>query len=246
LKPGYYLLISIIKLTKTRPLLKRFIACLLLFQIIASTFGQKFKIEVGWGMGSYSMTDLKELNRSILASLPVDAAITDNFPSQPFYNVAMSYLVNQKVSFGITGSYCTTGSRISYKDYSGELKYDNILSSYSPGIQISYTLSDKTLRLSGETNFSASISKLRLYEEILTYSNSTKYYSTSFQIEPGLKLSYLIKRIEIGVKAAYLIDLGGRNKGGEKESILRNTLTEKDIKTNWSGIRLSISLGILI
>jgi hypothetical protein len=227
--------------------MKKMIVCLLLFQIIANTFGQKFNIEVGYGMGTYSMTDLKELNSSILENLPVDAEITDNFPPQPFYIAGLSFMVNRKTSFCITGSYCTTGSRISYKDYSGELIYDNILSSYSPGIQVSYTLLDKMLRLTGETNFSLSFSKLKLQEEILSSSNSAKFYSNSFQIEPRFKLSYQIKCIELGARAGYLIDFEGNNKKeGEKEFILRNTKTGKDIKTNWSGVRLSISIGILI
>jgi len=226
--------------------LKKFNTLIVLFLTVSLTYGQKIKLEIGYGTGTYSMKDLKEMNSSILKNLPVEAKITDNFPSRPYYDGGLFYLLNNHISVGLTERYYTTGSRISYKDFSGQLTYDNILSSYSTGIQGEFALTYKSIRISEVTNISYCFTKLKMNNLIMGSSDLSKYNSNSIQIEPRFKLSYLIKKIELGARVGYLVDIGGKNKlSGDKNLILKNLLTGKDIQNNWSGFRIAISIGIL-
>jgi hypothetical protein len=224
------------------------IISLLLFQIVFNAYGQRLKIEVGFGWGTYSMKDLKKLNESLLNSYPVDPAITDDFPSGHYYYTTVSYAVNQNVSLGLVCNYNSTGSRINYKDYSGELKFDNIVSCYSPGLQAEFNLSSgKHFRLSQETNISFLFTKLKIREEILGQDNQLIFNSQSFGIEPGFVLSYIFKRIELSTKVGYLLDTKGKNKlKSNKDIILKDISTHEVVKNNWSGTRVSFSLGVLL
>jgi hypothetical protein len=203
------------------------------------------RFEIGFGIGNYSMKDLKKLNSANLKILPVEAKITDNFPSVPNYDCGLFYLLNKHISIGLTERYNTTGSRISYKDFSGQLTYDNILSSFATGVQGEYSLILKNIRFSATSNISYSFSKLKMKNLILRSVDLSKYKSNSIQIEPCFKLSYIINKIELGARAGYQIDFGGKNKlNGDKNLILTNLTTGKEIQNNWSGIRVAVSIGI--
>jgi hypothetical protein len=216
---------------------------LIMILVSIVSFSQ-LRIEAGYGFGTYSLKDLRDMNSEILRNLPVEGRITDDFPAQPYYNAGLLYQVTDIVSLGITGNYYTTGSRISYKDYSGELKIDNVLSSYSPGIAAGFKLVDKKLKLFEETRISYSFTKLKMKEKIISLNDETVFKSCGLQVEPRFKLSYNICGLEFGLNAGYLVDFGGKNRlVGNKDAILQFTGSKEAVKTNWSGIRLGASIG---
>jgi hypothetical protein len=219
---------------------------IIVFIIFAyNTFAQII-IEAGYGMGSYSLNDLRDMNSEILKTLPVQGKVTDDFPMQPFYGIGIFHQTTNVLSLGLTGTYNTTGSRISYKDYSGELKIDNILTSWSPGLAARFKLMDKKLNLYQETRISCAFSKLQMSEEIISYSEEMTFKSSGLQIEPKFKLTYDISNLEFGVNGGYLLDIGGKNKlVGDKKSFLQFKDSTDPIKTNWSGIRLSATVSYL-
>jgi len=208
---------------------------------------QNIRFEMGAGMGSFKMDDLKELNTTYLKLLPVKAKITDDFPVQPWYNVALIYQTASNVYFGLTGSYVSTGSRVSYKDYSGELIFDNVLTSCSPGIRAGLQFSGNKIRLSAENTLSYSFSRLKMNEKILTTEEKRLFLSNSIQTEPGLRVSYRLSVFELSVKAGYLIDFMGENKlDGKSDQVLYLNDSKNKIKNDWSGFRLGASLGIVL
>ena len=224
---------------------KNIVAIILILCSIAIS-AQEIKIEFNSGMGSYDMNDLKELNAYYLKNLPVAAKITDNFPTQPFYSIGLIYQTNSMFSFGLTGSFVTTGSRISYKDYSGELVYDNVVKAYSPGIQFGLILVDKKLHLSQETNISYAFTNLEMKEKIINQASEDDFKSNSILLEPRLRVSYLIDRFELGAKAGYLIDFGSKYYlDGKNDSFLQNPQSDNSLKNKWSGFRLGLFVGFV-
>ncbi len=208
---------------------------------------QSIRIEMGSGMGSFKMDDLKELNATYLKLLPVKAKITDDFPAQPFYNVAVIYQTASNVYYGLTGSYASTGSRVSYKDYSGELLFDNVLTSYSPGIRAGWQFAGNKISFAAENTLSYSFSGLKMNEKILTTEEKRLFLSNSIQTEPGLRFSYRLSIIELSVKAGYLIDFKGENQpDGESDQVLYLSDSKNKVKNDWSGFRLGASLGIIL
>jgi len=223
--------------------MKKFNLTIIVIFVSMVSFSQ-IRIEAGYGYGTYSLNDLRGMNSEILGNLPVEGRITDDFPAQPYYNAGIFYQTSEKVYLGIIGNFNTTGSRISYKDYSGELKIDNILTSYSPGIAAGFKLMDKKFSLYEETRISYAFTKLKMKEKILTSTDENVFKSSAVQIEPRFKLGYTISGLELGLHAGYLIDTGGKNRlTGNKDAVLQYTDSNEEIKTGWSGIRLGASVG---
>jgi hypothetical protein len=193
------------------------------------------------------MSDLKKLNSYRLESLSVKAKVTDNFPLTPYYNANLLYKINQHISLGLTGSYFSSGSRISYEDYSGVLKIDDILSCYSPGFKAVFILFGKgSFQFSEETSISVGLSKHKINMELLNNSTESRYKSESIQVEPAFSLHYSLKVVDVGARFGYLADFGGKNLSIiDKSIVLKNADTNKEVKTNWSGIRTGISIGVL-
>jgi len=142
-----------------------FISVILVFSLFAN--GQTLSFSADIGYGNYSMSGLKSFNNDILNTLPVEARLIDDFPAQPFFYGSIIYQTKSPVYVGVSCGYYTTGSRISYKDYSGELRIDNLVSAWAPGIIPGIVIINKKLVLKGEANISYSISKLRVEQEIL-------------------------------------------------------------------------------
>lgn len=225
--------------------MKKIISIIIFILLVYSSFSQLI-IEAGYGIGSYSLNDMRDMNSTILKNLPVKGKITDDFPMQPFYNIGILYQATDLLSFGISGSFNTTGSRISYKDYSGELQVDNILTSWSPGVAARLKLINKAVNLYGETRISYAFSKLEMKEKIITYNDKKSFKSGAIQAEPKLRLAYNTGSIEFGANAGYLIDTGSKNRlVGNRDAFLQFNDTKKPVKTNWSGIRLSASVCYL-
>lgn len=224
----------------TQYICKALLISTLLFTVNFSS-GQKLSVSLEPGFGSYSMDGLKELNSNIIKSLPLEAKITDNFPNQPFLSGSIVYQNDNPVYYGISVGYYTTGSRISYKDYSGELKIDNIISAYTPGMLIGANLTNKILTLKGEVNLAFSMSKLEIVEKILNETDELNLESNSFQLEPRIRLTYFWNNFEFGLRSGYLIDFGSKyNLEDNPDAFLEND-ENKAIKSNWSGLRIGIS-----
>jgi hypothetical protein len=216
---------------------------LLLSFVSKATVAQKIRIELGSGIAGYSMTDLKSLNDLALKNLPIEGKITDNFPSQPYETVTISSHIWKAFIVGITGSYYTTGSRVSYKDYSGEYRFDNVLSSYNPGILIGAKLYSGAVDISLLTRTSYSFVNMKLKETIMDDSQTNKFKSNSISVLPELKIARRIKMFEISLNSGYMYDFEAPYTFSDGNGKLRNSETNKEIRNNWSGFRFSLNLG---
>ena len=212
--------------------------------VTVCTAAQQVRIEAGAGYGSFSMNGLKELNTYFLESLPVKARLTDDFPVQPFFSGALLYHAPKTMYFGPVLGFTSTGSRVSYKDFSGELFLDNILSSLNGGLRLGFTLSDKKIKVSQENDFTLAITWLKMYRKVLSQEDTRNFRSMSPQAEPGIRISSHFNRFDIGVKAGYLIDFKGKYKLSEdSDKYLISADDNKPLTNNWSGFRLGLTLG---
>jgi hypothetical protein len=209
---------------------------------------QRIEIYVGTGLCNSTMTDLKELQNSRLSSLEIPAKITENFPA------TIQFLGEFKVRFnklytGLQYSYSSTGSRISYGDYSGMLNLDIICTSHQIGPTITYSLYNwsrlyfnlylYTPLINTKVTFKDNI---RIYDEEST--DKLHVYSTSISIMPGAEINYKISKLSIILRTGYLIDtnpyLHEKNK---TDSYLINQKNEK-ISTDWNGYIIDLVLGV--
>lgn len=226
---------------------------IILVLIFKCSIAQDLKTEISIGAGTYYMKDLKYLNDIALKRLAFDAKITDDFPMTPYYSVSLIPIFDFFLNVGIFGSYYSTGSRIHYKDYSGEYTYDNLIKSYNPGVTIRIKLVDKKVLLKQYNNVSYSFTSLKIKEDIrvseIESSEEIEFKAKSFLVESGLKLDYTFyKSIGVGMNIGYLLDFRDifYLKGNEDAILVENEYSDRKIQSNWSGIRIGFTLFYII
>jgi hypothetical protein len=207
----------------------------------------QIKFELDYGFGQYAMEDLKSFNQGILETLPVKAQITDNFPATSYWKMGILPCSYKFLSFGLTGLYNSTGSRIDHIDFSGEYKLDQVLSSYGFGLIVRIALTKGNFILSENNDLIYTFTRCEMTETILNSQQKYSFRSQSFQFEPGFRLAYEIKPFQLALKLGYTIDFKGYlSLKDDKDSLLTIPQSEEKVQTNWSGLRAGISLCFLL
>jgi len=221
---------------------------IILLSLFQLSFSQKLEFYFGSGINNSSQDELKSLEESWLKVIEVPAKITDNFPSTPSY----SGIVKLRFKWFYVGyqySFTSTGSRISYSDYSGNLTYDFICSSHKFGPSVTFNIAKKNhIYLNLYSHFPIILSKVTIKEVFEIYTekqeNKTNFSSMSFGYNPGVELIYKFSRYNIGSRVSYLIDSKGIiYRSNNSDNYLLN-FDDQKVHTNWSGYQIEILFGV--
>jgi hypothetical protein len=192
------------------------------------------KVKVGFGWGEYLMDLPKQLNSEIMMLTPFDDKIISNYPGYYNYNVGFVYPLSEKADFGVYYGRISTGSLISVKDYSGEYRYESLVSANCLGLSVYILLfgANGPFKVKADIGggfFNAYFTST----EFLTIASETDKHDFSFDgtgkyILPSINLSYETSFGEFGLKFGYFADYDPND-----ENIM-----------DWSGLRYSINYSI--
>jgi len=206
--------------------------------------GQNIKFGIQTGIGTYNMSDLRNLNEVLTQKNPLNPKITSNYPPFIYYQPTIIFEFNF-INIGFLYSRQSSGSRISIKDYSGEYRFDSKINSNVFGIlsEIRFNPSDKLeFKLYSELGVLQTSLKLSEFFEVNGQPNLNDNYSfksVNYYFEPGIKLSYPIKQFCAEFNLGYFSQFGEETLSGKE------TLTNYDgdkIKADWSGLRCGLSV----
>lgn len=226
----------------------KLIIVLLCFLTGKSVSAQSITVGVSFGIGTYSMQELKDLNEGVI--MPFSTRVVENYPAYYFYRPSVMLQFN-KFGIGVNYNFQSTGSRVSGKDYSGEYRFDCKVHSNSAGIISDILLiSGPGYSLSGSLQAGLQFSELRItqYFKLLTNPPSGQtdtFTALHFYGEPGLRIHFpVLPRAAIGVYAGYSFQMGKQffKNTENKELILVNPSTNEPVKPNWNGIRIGVSV----
>jgi len=223
---------------------------LLTLGLSAGVSAQKTGISASFGGATFAMDEMKYLQENILESYPVEGAVISSFP--PYFTgsaqVIHQFMTNLRAGAGYT--YTSTGGRMDYTDYSGNIETNMIAISHRFGVSVNYSiLGGERLDLSLFGKLDANITHLDISSTInaLGLSNGlqNKYKSLSPNGSAGLELVYKLKDSAIGLEAGYLVDLAGDLSNRESGSdLLDPNDRQKTLTADWSGWRAGIK-GII-
>ena len=195
------------------------------------------------------MTALKEFNKEYIRSFPIDLTVVDDFPMRPFYGIEFSNKI-KKIEFGGEVFYNTTGSKIHYEDYSGEVIFKQKVSATSVGALFKCYLVDlDKFCWNFNTGLSVSSTKLGIYETIKVFEDSIndnyKFTSSEFRGRLGTEFSYIINmfRISAFISTETTLYASGFSWIENFDVKLKNRSGDA-IKPKWSGGRYGLKLGI--
>jgi hypothetical protein len=182
------------------------------------------EVSAGMGVGWFRMHDLKDFQESLQHSYPVGTKITEQFPVFFIYDVAIYGKVQGSNLVGFYYQYGSTGGRIHYQDFSGEITSDQLVHYNTLGLTLGAEVSlTKNFLLRGDLHPGATFSKLA-FEEVVMVGNevshqSFKFHSINATFQPTIELHKVWGQIAIKVFAGFHLPVySGKLKYEENKS----------------------------
>jgi uncharacterized membrane protein len=240
--------------------MRKFIKLLFILLFISLNLKAQFGISGNIGYGSYSMDNLKGFNvayqnqTSTQFNLKLDQL--ENFPMFWNFSFETFYRDSSNIRISLVYTYLSTGSRLYYEDYSGEISFDNITVANVLGIKILKSLINLPLDfglyinpqiLLNKNCFNYSFS-LNLNQDHSAY-NKTKGKAINVGTSAGFFLKKRINKFEINFEAGYYLDI---YKGAIKAKVdgtkyeMKNRETNTSLKYEWTGFRGSIGISYFL
>ncbi|MCT4648167.1 MAG: hypothetical protein N4A74_24475 [Carboxylicivirga sp.] len=230
----------------------KYLLCLIIILFGLNSHAQQLKLSMEVGLGTYELNGLKAINDAVLSELPIKAKLVDDFPPHLYYRPSVS-LVYNKIAWGFSHSYLSTGSRISTKDHTGEYRFDMIVSAHSPGLHFDFFLSQNSkissyIRILTGAKFSRlNIDEyFKLAEKVHT-NESIRFKSTNFFLEPAIYFTLPIKSFLFESHLGYDMSMGDNtltDSSGERE--LANPKNGNAVPPNWNGVRIGIGVSYIL
>lgn len=205
----------------------------------------QFKIEYSVGYGSYKMDDMKGQLSNIQTELkkqyPFDIAITDNFPNYVIHNFGIAYM-QDKHEFGANLTYQTTAGRLAYSDYSGEIVDKLSLNAYRIGLLYRYhfyqiEFSDKTnISFYGELSPGMTLNSLKTKGHVKV-GNDQKDLDDRYKLNSNMVGFSVLPQLGVNLNLPY--GIGVHLSGGYDVDMGASLKGNKDVKVDWSGLRIS-------
>jgi hypothetical protein len=220
------------------------------------------KLNLSSGYSTFDMQNMKICQESFASLYLFKSKFYSNYPG--FINFGGSVEYHYDIGAGLSIGYHhdATGSKSSYKDYTGEFSdiyqlasntftFGLIFDSKIVGVEI------KNLKLYFITDigFKSSSVKKEEFWEFLNKDTliSGNFSSVSGILEPQLRITYPYKNYEFGLSLGYHQDFGGRYKNDSKfaknnpkDEFLNDPLKSRIISSEWSGIRLKANVTLYI
>lgn len=200
---------------------------------------------------SFDAYGLKEMQEEILDELRlkfIPVSTVESFP--PYYGMQFQLFIPVKDSARLNvGTYFeefSTGGRIHYKDYSGEIGVDQILSAKATGLILERVLDMKN-NLAMSLSFGVSLiwaklqtkSMLRIYES--RSEDSMEFTNFTLGFLPGVAISYNFYEFALIGSASYQLCMSsGFDYKGE---IIKKQKNGEVIRPGMEGIRFGLGLG---
>ncbi|MGE5845909.1 MAG: hypothetical protein ACM34O_04235 [Ignavibacteria bacterium] len=201
----------------------------------------------------FNMGKMKDFQDQLMApfkeiNVPIEAV--ESFPARPGWQIGFLYTPpgDSNVALGAFFDYASTGGRIHYQDYSGEVKVDQIVNAYSCGgiLNIRYKQWEFTrldFVLSARVIFSSLKNKLFFQIGDQSDSQELDFKSTSIGIEPGANYSVFMNLFNINFGVSYLFNIPADLVYSENDEAYLTDQAGNKISLDWGGVKFGISFG---
>jgi len=217
--------------------------------ISISSFAQDKYLGLSFGYAEYEMYDMKNFQYSLAVSprSPVVSEVVVSYPSKKYFGLTFGNQFNTNQRLGLTYQFHNTGGRNSMSDYSGAYTLDLFLQQHTLGLTFSQRFFKGKFGPVAQFTGGASISylileeRLRVFEEKAEYTNN--FFGLTFHIEPAGGIYFNFNEF-ISAEALMGYSFTGiasyRSKSDPK--LFLSSHSYRKAKTNWTGIRIFVSL----
>lgn len=198
-------------------------------------------------------SDLDDVPNAIVESYQkekIPMKVTDRFPTRPNYEVRVSLgnILGDNLKIGGSFNYFSTGSKISYSDFSGAINEILVYERKSFDIFLGYPIYSGGDRISviGYISAGNNFSKIKLNSSLTVYDQSAEenatFESQSWFSEPALEVQVrLFYGLFISGTGSVSLNLSSQLKNEDGNGLFNSE--GKEINMNTSGPRFKIGLG---
>jgi hypothetical protein len=196
--------------------MKKLLVIFLLTLTVIPLYPSRFSFAIIPGFGFYSMKTLANFNKDVISMkheiYPVDYKTVEDYPGNLYIDFQSRYLIKENHYLGLGYQYHSTGSRISYKDYSGELKTDiiNEANVFYLLYNRKYPL-DEYMAITLMINYNLVFTNMdildyiQLGREIIT--EKVQCYSFSHALTVGFDFTRMYGQFECGLRVSFMHDM---------------------------------------
>jgi hypothetical protein len=207
-------------------------------------------VSLSTGLAGFNMKEMKKHQLELRAQFPVDAKVIESFPAFWSYDLSLTGKLSDRVRIGGSIGFTSTGGRIHYRDYSGEMECEQLTTAWVPAFQSELLLNPKgKLPVSLTCAAGAMLGRYSL-DFSLEVNNSSdsdnlKFKSTNFFLEPGIMANKrIVGKLSALVKAGYNINVfKSRQDWVEDKDLFLQDGSGKEVRLDWSGFRLGVGLS---
>jgi hypothetical protein len=234
-------------------MIKYIFLLIIIFAAFTNTdiISQNYRFELSGGLSTFQMETLKGLNQDLNTDakqrLNLNTQITDNFPAFLWYNLEIKRNFFNKFNIGGVIGLVSTGSRISYADYSGKYSLDNNVYGINLGLVYDFLYEyneniNYDIGIESGVIFSNLTSKEKYVIENTAQEFNYVFSATSIYLKAEGKVFYKINdNLKLGLSLGYLFDINAKyHLTTNANAILTRPSDNSTVKTEWSGIRSGI------
>lgn len=204
------------------------------------------------GLAGFNMQEMKKHQSELQAQFPTDVKIMESFPAFLFYELSVTGKVRDRWRIGGAIGFTSTGGRMHYRDYSGEIECNQFTTAWMIAIQSELLLNPKgklPLYFTGKIGAVFGRYDLDLFSEVnnVPNSESLEFRSCNIFIEPGLMMSKCIVGIlSAHLTAGYNVNMyKGSQKLTDNTDLFLQDNSGNEVRLDWSGFRLGVGLSIV-
>jgi hypothetical protein len=231
-------------------MIKKIPILMILFFLPVIVTAQKWSVSGEIFYGTFKMKSMREFQTSVQGwQLPFEYQIVDKFPSFAGYNLLTRYDVSPRTTLGVRLQYVSTGGRVDYGDYSGQITHDQLLHAFSIGLNSTIRIT-KPSDWQGFLSFTAGTTRTSLNLSTTSHRSDLKstynYYFRSYNyfFNPAIKVGRKISsHLMLYATAGYDFQIHRTLRAPQDDRAYLKTSNGRDVIAEWDGVRLGAGIS---
>jgi hypothetical protein len=228
----------------------RKIQILILFFLPVVATAQKWSVSGEIFYGTFKMKSMEEFQRSVQKWQPsYEYQIVEKFPPFVGYNLLTGYDISPGITLGVRLQYVSTGGRVDYGDYSGQITHDQLLQAFSIGINSTFRItkpSDWQAYLAFTAGAMGTSLNLSTTAQVSDSQSSYDSYLHSYNyfFNPAIKVSRKLSgHLVLYATCGYEFQIHRTLRLPQDDRAYLKTTEGHDVIAEWDGMRLGAGIS---
>lgn len=203
------------------------------------------------GLGGFKMEEMKKHQSEIQIQFPTNVKIIESFPSYWGYELSITGEVREWLRLGGMIGITSTGGRMHYADYSGEIECDQITIAKMVALQGEVLLNPYEGPPIFFTCKTGAIFGNYVLDVLIDVNNNQdtehlKFVANNVFIEPGLKISqHIFSHLSATLYGGYNINVyKDELKLADNKDLFLLDNSGKVVRLDWTGFRVNLGISV--